>query len=295
MFVKSEAMGINRLNYLLLAARIVSYTVMYLMCLQPVDTYAVCASCSRLSSDLHVCDKCGTALSDDNAAHCYSADPKRPCLETRASNTTTSSQCNGVPTNTSTTAVSMSTSPSTTNNSVRPQALYVNVNNQAFPVIGVAATTSAPSVSLPSGASSTSHVNISVSNPTATAVLTTSHTALPATRTLLQSSQSSSQPRPANVGSVAMTQITLPTYNLQPPSQSYVSNVGRLPVAGSASTTMHPPVQSATTVAPAVPSSYVFQVSSVQIRLGARKFRPLTAVTFKDDGVLFTLTGMLAN
>jgi len=256
-----------------------------------VDTYAVCASCSRLSSDLHVCDKCGSALSDDNAAHCYSADPKRPCLETRASDATTSSQCNGISTNTSSTTVSVLTSPSTSDSSVRPQALYVNVNNQAFPVIGVAATTSA--ASLPSGAATTSRMNSSVSNPTVTTVFTTSHTAVPAIRSSLQSSQTSSQPRPANVGSVTVTQITLPMYNLQPPSQSYVSNVGRLPVAGAASTTVHPPAQSVNTVAPPLPSSYVFQVSSVQIRLGAKKFKPLTAVTFKDDGVLFTLTGML--
>lgn len=242
---------------------------------------------------MHVCDKCGSALSDDNAAHCYSADPKRPCLETRASDTTTSSQCNGISTNTSSADVSVSMSPSASDNSVRPQALYVNVNNQAFPVIGVAAATSASPASLPSGAATSSRTNSSVSNPTATTVFTTSHTAVPAVRSSLQSSQTSSQPRPANVGSVTVTQITLPTYNLQPPSQSYVSNVGRLPVPGAASTTIHPSVQSVNAVAPALPSSYVFQVTSVQIRLGAKKFKPLTAVTFKDDGVLFTLTGML--
>jgi len=70
-------------------------------------------------------------------------------------------------------------------------------------------------------------------------------------------------------------------------------NMTRIPVQQSlVSTTLNTPVQSAT-VAPAVSSAYVFQVNAVQIRLGAKKFKPLTAVTFKDDGVLFTLTGVL--
>lgn len=256
-----------------------------------MDTYAVCATCNRLSSDLRVCDKCGTTLSDDNAAHCYSAEPKRPCLETRASDTTLT-QCNGVTSNTNGTAVSTSTLPSTSDNSVRPQALYVNVNNQAFPVLGVAATTSASPAPLPSVAGST-RVNSSVSNPNAATVFTASHAAVPATRSI-QSAQASTQPRPANIAPVTMTQITLPTYSLQPPPQPHVSNVARLPVPGLTSTSVHTPVQTATTIAPAV-SSYVFQVSAVQIRLGSKKFKPLTAVTFKDDGVLFTLTGKLVN
>lgn len=233
-----------------------------------MDTYAVCASCNRLSSDLHVCDKCGTALSDDNAAHCYSSLPKRSCVETRASETAVT-QCNGVTSNTTSVAISASTSPLTSSdNSVRPQALYVNVNNQAFPVIGVATTTASPAGS--------TRVNSSVSNPTVTAASVTSQTAVPATRSLLVSSQPSSQPRP-------MTQITLPTHN------QVSSNVARLPIQ---SKSIPHPAQSAFTMASAM-SSYVFQVTSVQIRLGSKKFKPLTAVTFKDDGVLFTLTGML--
>jgi len=254
--------------------------------LQP-DTYAVCAKCNRLSTDLHVCDKCGTTLSDDNAAHCVSAEPKRQCLETRASDNT-STECNGVSTNANGAAVSTSASPSTADNSVRPQALYVNVNNQAFPVLGVAETTSAPAASRPSVVGSI-HVNSLASNTNTASVFTTNPASVTATRSL-QSAQINSQPRPANVASATVTQITLPTYNLQPPSQPYTSNVARLPVL---STNLNTAVQSSATVAATVASSYVFQINAVQIRLGAKKFKPLTAVTFKDDGVLFTLTGML--
>ena len=256
-----------------------------------MNTYAVCATCNRLSSDLRVCDKCGTTLSDDNAADCYSAEPKRPCLGTSASDIP-STQCNGVSSaNTSGAAVSTSSSPSTSNNAVRPQALYVNVNNQAFPVLGVATTTSASAAPRPSVVGS-AHVNSSVSNPNPTAILTTSHAAVPATRTI-QSVQTGIHPRPTSIGSATMTQITLPTYNLQPPQNLYPSNVARPAFPGLVSTAMHAPVQSATTVTPVVTSSYVFQVTAIQIRLGAKKFKPLTSVTFKDDGVLFTLTGML--
>jgi len=242
----------------------------------------VCATCNRLSTDLRVCDTCGTTLSDDNAAHCYSAEPKRPCLETHAS-VTPSSQCNGVSENTNGAAVSTS-SAAVSDSSVRPQALYVNVNNQAFPVIGVPAT-SAQSEPRPSVTTST-RVNSSVPTPNTTSVSITSHeSTVSVTRNLL-TTQAMSQMRLANVGSVTVTHITLPTYNLQPPGPSFVSNVARLAVPGVNS------VQAATTVAPASASSYVFQVTAVQIRLGTRKFKPLTAVTFKDDGVLFTLTGM---
>jgi len=258
--------------------------------LQP-DTYAVCATCNRLSTDLRICDSCGTTLSDDSAAHCYSAEPKRPCLDTRASDTA-STQCNGVSSNSNGTTVS-TVSPSASDSAVRPQALYVNVNNQAFPVIGVSAT-SAQSASRPSVSAST-HVNSSVSNPNTHSVFTASHaSSVATTRSLLLSTQSSSQPRPANISSVTsvtVTQITLPTYNLQPPTPSLTRLP--VPVQSLVSATANTSVQAATTVAPVTSSSYVFQVNSIQIRLGTKKFKPLTAVTFKDDGVLFTLTGVL--
>ena len=224
---------------------------------------------------MRVCDKCGTTLSDDSVAHCYSAEPKRSCLETDSGDSA-SVQCNGDSPDTNAATVSTSASPPTADISVRPQALYVNVNNQAFPVLGVAATT----------ASVTTQVNSSVSRPSSTAVLATGQSLIPVTRTL-PNTQTSSQPRPANT----VSSVTLPTYSLQPP-QACLPNMTRIPVQqGLVSTTLNTPVQSAT-VAPAM-SSYVFQVNAVQIRLGAKKFKPLTAVTFKDDGVLFTLTGML--
>jgi len=178
----------------------------------------------------------------------------------------------------------------------------VNVNNQAYPVIGVATTSaqSRPPVS------ASTHVNSSLSYPnTASVFASTSHaSSAAATRAILQSTQSgSSQPRPsAVIASVTVSQNTpVLTYNLQSPTQSFVSNVPRLPVT----TTPHIPVtaapnvsvQAPKTVVPGAPpssasSSYVFQVNAVQIRLGTKKFKPLTAVTFKDDGVLFTLSGM---
>jgi len=230
---------------------------------------------------LHVCDKCGTTLSDDNVAHCYTAEPKRPCIETRAGDSS-STQCNGDSPNTSVAAVSSPVSPSTADAAVRPQALYVNVNNQAFPVLGVAATTASASRPFV-----TTHANSSVSRPSPTTVLASSQSSVSVTRSS-QNAQTSGQPRPANFGS----SVTLPSFSLQPP-QPCMPNMTRIPVQQSlVSTTLNTPVQSAT-VAPAVSSAYVFQVNAVQIRLGAKKFKPLTAVTFKDDGVLFTLTGVL--
>jgi hypothetical protein len=42
-------------------------------------------------------------------------------------------------------------------------------------------------------------------------------------------------------------------------------------------------------MAPTAPSLQTVLVSAVQIRIGVKKFKPLSAVTFKDDGILFTL------
>ena len=235
-----------------------------------------------------MCDKCGTTLSDDSSAHCYSAEPKRPCLETRASDTA-SSQCNGI--TTSNAAVSTSSALSTaSDNSVRPQALYVNVNNQAFPVLGVAATTASASTVSRSSVAGSSNMNSSTLSTNAAAVSTTNQASAPAARTIL-TAQAGTQPRPSNIVPGTMTAISLPTYSLQPPAQPSAPTITRIPIPGIVSASLQTPVQSTTSAT--APSSYVFQVSAVQIRLGAKKFKPLTAVTFKDDGVLFTLTGML--
>jgi len=246
---------------------------------------------------LCVCDTCGTALSDDSAAHCYSAEPKRSCPETHPTDSS-ALQCNGVTSNTSGAAVVSTVSPSTSDSLVRPQALYVNVNNQAYPVLGVTAA-STSTQSRPTVTAST-NVNSLVSHPTTASIFasTTHASSAAATRAILQSTEPRiSQPWPsAVIGSVTVTQTAAPPayahntlHSQQPPTQSVASNVPpRLPV-----TAPHSSVQAPTTIVSGASSAYVFQVNAVQIRLGTKKFKPLTAVTFKDDGVLFTLNGTL--
>jgi len=117
-------------------------------------------------------------------------------------------------------------------------------------------------------------------------VFTTNQTSLPANQTS-QTAQASSQPRPTNT-----VPSTLAAHPSQPPSQPHGASVTRGPVPETVSSALRASMQPLTSTVTAAPSSYVFQVTAIQIRLGAKKFKPLTAVTFKDDGVLFTLTGM---
>lgn len=84
---------------------------------------------------------------------------------------------------------------------------------------------------------------------------------------------------------VTSSQITLPTYNLQPPPPPFASSVARLPVAVAGTS-----VPSVVPITGSAPSQNVM-VSAVQIRIGSRKFKPVSPVTFKDDGILFTLKG----
>ena len=52
---------------------------------QNSESFAVCSKCSRVSNNVDKCDKCGSQLTKDNSAECFSSDPKRPRLETPAS------------------------------------------------------------------------------------------------------------------------------------------------------------------------------------------------------------------
>ena len=110
---------------------------------QTVDTFAVCSKCSRLSYNLKQCDKCGNPLSEDNAAMCVSAEPKRTRLESPASSTNTAlvngnntSQRTSVDGETSSVnptfpvpqALYKNINVSTLESNITPQALYMNVN-----------------------------------------------------------------------------------------------------------------------------------------------------------------------
>ena len=215
-----------------------------------MDTFAVCTNCSRLSYDLHTCDKCGSSLSDDNMAHCYSSEPKRRCTDTQVNGKCGSTDSTDDSSVICTTALPSVSNCSTlgTDNAVRPQALYVNVNNQAFPVISVgAAPTLAGTLSLPrpvftgssgisTAAASLSDVNSSVSvAPPCSRQSSTSYQPV----TCAQMSGGVNHQR--LVVSTA-PHINLPSYNLQPPPPPFAASVTRLPgiVSGALQSTVVP-------------------------------------------------------
>lgn len=264
--------------------------------LQVADTYAVCAACSRLSCDLRTCDKCGSSLSDDSTAHCYSSDPKRLHAEPSAVHCSASVVACPVSASDSLPCGTSAISVGNIDSAVRPQALYVNVNNQAFPVIGVG---SAPAVS---GTLALSHPLFVSSASTAVGQYGTvvasqaggslGNRLVPSNSrpisTVTASATAVNVQRTETVASVP--QYNLPSYNLQPPPPPFAASVARLPgiVSGSLQAAVVPTPSAAQlgSVAQSV------QVNAVQIRIGAKKFKPSSAVTFKDDGILFTLKGL---
>jgi hypothetical protein len=259
-----------------------------------VDTFAVCTACSRLSCDLRTCDKCGNSLSDDSAAHCYSSDPKRLCAEPATNHSSASTVASTVSSNDLFPCGTTTVSAGNVVSAVRPQALYVN--NQAFPVIGVGNT---PSVSGTSALSHPMFVSSASSCVGQCGTVVASHAGGSSCNRLVPSNS-----RPISTvttGSSGVTvqrletvssvpQYNLPSYNLQPPPPPFAASVARLPgiISGSLQAAVVP-TASAAQLGSAAQS---VQVNAVQIRIGAKKFKPSSAVTFKDDGILFTLKGL---
>jgi hypothetical protein len=268
--------------------------------LQSADTFAVCTSCSRLSCNLHTCDKCGSSLSDDNAAHCYSSDPKRSRAES-PNKKNSPSVTNGLPVSPNLVqSVAANISAAILDNCVRPQALYVNVNNQAIPFFGE----SIPSASGTMTLSSTSLVS-SPNISTVTSSVSRNGTVVASQGVAICNRQVSSTGRQVICSgalnstasnqqrietSLPSCQINLPSYNLQPPPPPFAASVTRLPGIVSGST--QAAVVATPTAVPIRSSVQSVQVNAVQIRIGTKKFKPSSAVTFKDDGILFTLKGM---
>lgn len=190
---------------------------------------------------------------------------------------------------------------------VRPQALYVNLNNQAFPVVGVSdQSTSISSTTIMSRSQNELQMPL-IGSALAPAVPNLSAVA-PGMALGMQPQVMSQMPTPSvmNLRSVATNgaaqsrasgtqltsalpqhpQVSLPGYNLQPPTfqtphtaqPSHRIPQGQ-PIAQS--------IQSASASSDApIPLT---NVPAYQIRIGSRKFKPLSTVQFKEDGVLFTL------
>lgn len=287
-----------------------------------MESVALCHNCNRMTHNLKVCENCNSSLSESNSSSCYSSEPKRSRLES-ASLSITSEASMVMETENSVPEIELT--PSTS--SVRPGTLFVNVHNHAVPLTTVTDAPCPQPILLPGPAQTVSNTvaasgsapllrpRISVpsnrvttttsSNPESTALIngnsvssrpvlgtvTLNSRVAVDTVTALAGSNALGQPRPLGHSDAfsnrptATAAITLPTYNLQPPPPPFASSVARLPVAvaGSSMPNVVPLTGSA-------PSQNV-SVSAIQIRIGSKKFKPISPVTFKDDGILFTLKG----
>ncbi|ESN91103.1 hypothetical protein HELRODRAFT_194550 [Helobdella robusta] len=199
---------------------------------------------------------------------------------------------------------------------VTPDTLFVNVNNQAFPILGSSSngTSNLTSTTMQSlnniNNSTTSRQHFASSVPT---LRLKNITEISAEQQRLMNSNSSRQalnnitlknqllnipistttPKCTSVSvaravsiapnisvSKAVQQaVVLPTYNLQPPPPPFSNNVARL-----SSSNLMPP-SGFTYAGPGQSVS----IPALQIRIGSKKYKPVSNVTFKDDGILFTL------
>lgn len=266
---------------------------------QRMDTFAVCTNCSCLSHNLLNCEKCGSPLSSDNESLCYSAEPKRSRLQpaplSSHSNSANGNGSSVVYSNNARTIVgglsvvptpqtlfvnkNAVSSPPTANNStgvaaVRPQALFVNLNNQARAIMNV---TSQSTV--------TTTVVTSVAPPRAS-IVTAPSTTLRQTAAAIVNSAETRLSRPSELSSVmaSLGHISSLTSDHRSSTASAISSASN----GQLVSSNH---QSNAPGTGPNASTMEVTINAYQIRIGTRKFVPISPVSFKEDGILFTLKG----
>jgi hypothetical protein len=276
---------------------------MFFVVLQNADTYAVCTNCTKLSQNLQFCDHCGGALSAENSKGCYSSEPKRARTDAEAPSPTPT---NGTYVN-GKEPTSNNSSPDTTEPVPVPQALYKNKNavdspsfrqRAVFPTLTT--TTLAVSSPLPSLVAATASNSSSASsmNPLLSNNIGLDSSNISTVGSTGPVAGLTRQPMPS------VQRFCAPNYNLQPqgPIQYPLSSAQR-PVEASSVMLECPPNQVAPpgNNSPAAPNPHKLSIEdncvsipAQQIRIGSQKFKPITAVSFKDDGILFTLKSKFA-
>ena len=260
-----------------------------------MDTFAVCTNCSCLSHNLLNCEKCGSPLSADNESLCYSAEPKRarpqPATLSSHSNSNSANGSSVVNSNITRTSVgstgvmptpqtlflnknAVSTAPTANNASVRPQALFVNLNNQAH------AFTNAMNQS-----TATTTTGTSVAPPRAsiaTAPSTTSNQAASATVNSVETRLSRPNEPSSVVANLGHIGSLTTDHRLSTASAMSSASNGQLVSSNHQSNAPAPGANA---------STMEVTINAYQIRIGTRKFVPISPVSFKEDGILFTLKG----
>ena len=288
-------------------------------CLQNADTLAVCHNCGQSSSNLFNCDNCGCPLSDDNASLFGRTDPKharmsegvvngggvggRAVPQSLFFNSTVSAAASAAAPGASFTLANAIASG---RSQVRPRTLYVNINNQTTL----------------DGTASPTTLHVSSALPPLPAAPPGLQTAPPASSTYLAADGGggvtmvrslSGQPttclaKSATTVEAVVANSTTTFSSLPPPPLSYPANpsvaIGQLssvlPGASAAVVKISASAPALTTAAVAPPAAAPapcsvdeVSITAYQIRIGTHKFLPISPVTFKDDGILFTLKGRL--
>ena len=251
----------------------------------------------RVSTSLQNCDNCGNQLSKENHIGSYGAEPKRSrsdvgdVVQNNGAVNGRVSSMNGTTSSSPTSSSSAAAVPvpqalyvnrnaiTTTENStsVRPQAIYVNVNNAT-------STARSTSTTATAGTNSSNTATSQTALGTGTSQMTT-RSAVSADR----SSTSANMPI-ASANATVLDRNRLPLSNSAhsssyPLQNQQLSSV-RANAPGNFPATTPPHTASNPNLVTVLPN--VVNIPAQQIRIGAQKFKPLTAVQFKEDGILFT-------
>ncbi len=237
--------------------------------------FAVCTNCSRVSHNLLNCDKCGRTLSADNESECYSAEPSSDSnsalggsvvndesvvIDSSANATVLSRDVTPTPqglfVNKSVSALTAATDTGAGVVTVQPQAPSVNRDNRVHTAGNVSASDRSIAtrvIMVPSTA--TNHATMPAVN-TADSAARLSHPSVVSEITSLSSDHCSSLPSATNGG-----QLVSSNHQSDPP-------------VGPGATTE-------------------VTINAYQIRIGTRKFVPISPVSFTEDGIRFKLSSFL--
>ena len=232
--------------------------------------FAVCTNCSRVSHNLVNCDKCGSPLSADNESECYSAEPSSDS-NSALGGSVVKDESVVIDSSANATVLSRDVTPT-------PQGLFVNKSVSALTaatdtgagVVIVTVQPQAPSVNRDNRVHTADNVSVSDQSIATRVIMVPSNQAtMPAVNTADSAARLSHPSVVSEIASLSSDHSpSLPSAtNGQPVSSNHQSG----PPVGPGATTE-------------------VTVNAYQIRIGTRKFVPISPVSFKEDGIRFTLS-----
>ena len=222
----------------------------------------MCTNCNRLSNDIRVCDKCGSTLSED-VTLCISSDSKKLHLDHGATN------LRPIVAKTSSTVSAYSVAGIGNSDTILRPVAHANATSNILGSTQFVISNSVASSSLPPG-------NLSV--------VSASPNQSTAANLVIQLAVANEE------GSVKTQSV----HNLLTPivNGSHNSSVSSVVPSTAILMSSTRSERGDNVFMQAEPLRQELSISAYEIRIGEKKFKSLSSVNFKQDGILFTLKGM---